>query len=240
MRLHVIKHVPFEGPALIAEWAEERGHQVTEAFALTEEHPPLADVDFVVVMGGPMAADDHEASPWLAAEKRWIAEAISADKLVLGVCLGAQIVAEAIGGRIRRNQYPEIGWYPVRGSRRSEDDPVWWSFPDVLVVGHWHGDTFDLPDGVAPALSSDATANQAFSANGGRVVGLQFHLEWTPEALESLVDECIDELNGTPPYVTTPTDMLQEAKRHYPACRAALWKLLDAMATVSIAVEESR
>lgn len=229
MRIHVIRHVPFEGPGAIAEWASERGHSVTEAMAMSEGAPFLGDIDFLVVMGGPMDADDEIASPWLAPEKRFIGEAIAAGKLVLGVCLGAQIIAEVAGGRVKRARQPEIGWYPVRRTEASERDPLFAVFPEVLVAGHWHGDTFDLPPGVQPVLSSDATANQAFTFNQGRVVGLQFHLEWTREGLEELVDACIDELVDGAPYLTTAADMIGGADRHLPACHTALYLLLDLM-----------
>ncbi|HSK48227.1 MAG TPA: type 1 glutamine amidotransferase [Coriobacteriia bacterium] len=230
--MHVLKHVPYEGPASIAEWATGRGFDITESLAVTEEHPPVSEIDFLVVLGGPMSADDHTKNPWLPAEKRFVAEAIDAGIFVLGVCLGAQILAEVAGGRVRRNDYPEIGWYPVRRTASSSLDPLFGVFPDVLVVGHWHSDTFDLPEGVKPTLSSDACANQAFTLNNGRVVGLQFHLEWTGESLEELVDACIDELVDGGPYLTTAPQMLAHAEHHLDACRSALWMLLDLMVSL--------
>lgn len=233
MRIHVIRHVPFEGPAAIAEWATDRGHELSESLALTEEFPDLAEVDFVVAMGGPMDADDEDASPWLVAEKRWIREAMLCDKLVLGVCLGAQIIAELAGGQVRRGRYPEIGWYLVRRTAAADEDPLFAAFPDVLVVGHWHGDTFDLPPGVEPLLSSDATANQAFALNDGRIVGLQFHLEWTRDALDALVDACGTELADGGPYLTTAAEILSDAQHHLAACRRSLYLLLDLMVSVS-------
>jgi len=139
MRLHVIQHVPFEGPALIAEWAAERGHELTAALALTEEYPSVDELDFVVVMGGPMDADDEVASPWLHAEKHFLVEAISSGRLVLGVCLGAQIVAEVLGGRVRRSDEPEIGWHSVAQTPAGRDEPFFRGLPETLVVGQWHG-----------------------------------------------------------------------------------------------------
>jgi GMP synthase-like glutamine amidotransferase len=236
MRVHVLRHVEFEGPAMIAEWAAERGHSLSESMASDGDLPATGDVDLLVVMGGPMAADDLEGNPWLEPEIACIRDAIDGGRLVLGICLGAQLIAAAAGGSVRRNAYREIGWYPVRRTAASARDPLFAAFPDVLVVGHWHGDTFELPDGIEPLLSSDACANQAFSLADGRVVGLQFHLEWTVEALESLVDACIDELSVSSPYVTTAAEMLSHAERHVASCRAALWMLLDLM--VSLAEEK--
>lgn len=232
MRMHVVQHVPFEGPGLIAEWAAERGVAVTSSLALTEEYPDAADVDFLVLMGGPMDADDHLESPWLQAEKSFLREALGRDSLVLGVCLGAQIIAETLGGEVLRAPHAEIGWFPVSRSTEALEQPVFDSFGDGLVVGHWHGDTFSLPPGIEPALSSEATKNQAFAARGGRVVGLQFHIEWTQRGLDELVAESIEDLGADSPYVATASELAAGWNRHGDACRTALWGLLDTMAAL--------
>lgn len=226
MRMHVMMHVEYEGPALIAEWAVEHGHTVTRSLA-PDTPPPLDEIDFLVVMGGTMSAADEAGFPWLADEKRYVADAIAARKLVLGICLGSQILAEAIGGKVRRNEYSEIGWYPVRKTEAAENDALFAVFPDILLAGHWHGDTFDLPSGTAPVLSSDATANQAFTCAEGRAVGLQFHIEWDDAALNELIDACIDELVDGGPYLATAPEMLAGLRRNGESCRAALWMLLD-------------
>ena len=193
MRLHVIQHVPYEGPALIGEWAADRGHELTSSLALVEEYPACNEVDLLVVMGGPMDADDEVASPWLRAEKHYVAECIAAGRGVLGVCLGAQILAEVLGGTVRRNQHKEIGWYAVEKTPDASAERLLSAWPDCFVAGQWHGDTFDLPDGFEPLLSSEACANQAFVFED-RVVGLQFHLEWTEESLGMLIEACRAEL----------------------------------------------
>jgi len=229
MRLHAICHVPYEGPGHIAEWAANRGHTLTSSFALTEEFPRFDETDFVVVMGGPMAADDNEGNPWLLSEKRYVARAIEQGKLILGVCLGAQIVAEAAGGQVRRNDEREIGWYPVSLTEFGRSEPLFSAFEDGLVVGHWHGDTFDLPEGVSPTVSSAATHNQAFSLMGGRIVGLQFHLEWSEADLARLIEECPGDLEEHARWVTSADDFAAQAPAHVPACREALFALLDRM-----------
>jgi len=230
MRVHVMKHVPFEGPGLITEWAASRGCTLTESLALTGEHPALCPGDLLAVMGGPMSADDEVTSPWLAAEKRAVAAALDAGALVLGVCLGAQILAEVEGGVVTRNPHREIGWYPVCATPAAAADPVFSAFPDGLVVGHWHGDTFGLPPGSPALLSSEATCNQAFSVRGGRGVGLQFHLEWDFETLADLAERCADEFEAGGEFVEGAARMLAAAPVHIPACRAALFGLLDRMA----------
>lgn len=229
MRVHVIQHVPFEGPGLIAQWARERSHELTTALATTEEFPDATEIDFLVVMGGPMDADDEIASPWLHAEKHFIAEAIAGGRLVLGVCLGAQILAEVIGGTVRRNPQREIGWYPVHRTEAGSDEPLFADLPDPLVVGQWHSDTFDLPVGLDPLLSSEACVNQAFVFDH-RAVGLQFHLEWTEDALSALFLACgSEQLGDDGQWVMSAAEMSDEAPERMAENREALFMLLDAM-----------
>jgi GMP synthase-like glutamine amidotransferase len=228
VRIHVIQHATFEDAGLIREWAAERGHDLTSGLALTEEFPPSGQIDFLVVMGGPMGADDEVASPWLHAEKRYIAEAIASGRLVLGVCLGSQIIAEVLGGKIRRNAQREIGWYTVERTPRGDEEPLIAGWTDPLVVGQWHGDTFDLPDGIEPVLTSEACANQAFVFDR-RVVGVQFHLEWTEALLGGLIAECGDDCEDTGMWVMSCTQVADEAPERIAACRTLLFTLLDAM-----------
>jgi GMP synthase-like glutamine amidotransferase len=232
MRVHFITHAAFEGPARIAAWAIDRGHVQSEGLALTERYPAPAEVELLVIMGGPMAADDHAGNPWLAAEKRFIASVIEAGGSVLGVCLGSQILAEVAGGRVKRASEPEIGWYPVTRTSAAAADPVFCDFPDGLVVGHWHGDTFDLPNGAMTLLSSRVCANQAFSLADGRLVGLQCHLEWSTEALGAMLEACGPELAVFGDSVAGPAALLAGAAAHGEGCRVALWGILDRMASL--------
>lgn len=229
MRIHVIKHVPFEGPGLIGEWAEERGHSLETSLAITEEYPAVEDVDLLVVMGGPMDADDEVASPWLTPEKRFIAETIAADRLVLGVCLGAQIIAEILGGCVKRGRELELGWFPVTLTDAVHTTPLFAGWPDSAVVGHWHGDTFDLPPGMEPVLSSAVTDNQAFVFDE-RVVGLQFHLEWDVETLRGLLRECPEDPATSGAHVMTAEEVAARIATHVRACRELLFGLLDRLA----------
>ncbi len=124
--------------------------------------------------------------PWLAAEKAFIAAAIGAGKPVLGICLGAQLIAAVLGGTVSKGPQPEIGWYPVELTPAGRELPLFAGFPDRFTALHWHGDTFSIPPGATHVASSAACANQAFAYDGGRVVGLQFHLEETRESLAQL------------------------------------------------------
>lgn len=193
MHLHYLQHVPFEGPGFIEEWAVAGGVQLTRTRLYAGEHPPsLASFDGLVIMGGPMGIHDHEGHPWLPAEKAFIAEAIEAGRTVIGICLGAQLIAEVLGAKVYPGPNKEIGWFPLR---RAPEAPEW--MPDKLTAFHWHGDTFDLPEEATLLASSDACHNQGFIYRD-RVVGLQFHLESTHQSIEALIGNCGEELVDAP------------------------------------------
>jgi len=229
MRLHVIQHVPFEGPGLIGEWASESGCEITADLSLTEEYPTASTIDLLCVMGGPMDADDEVASPWLRAEKRYIAECIAGGGAVLGICLGAQIIAEVLGGRVRRGRHKEIGWYPVALTEEGRSEQLFSAWPETFVTGQWHGDTFELPRGIAPLISSEAFPHQAFVFDR-RVVGLQFHLEWTLDGLTALVEACRGELGQRGLWMMSADELLEAAPERIATNRPLLFSLLDALA----------
>lgn len=228
MRVHVVQHVSFEGPAGIAAWARERGHDLTITLASDTSCPGPDAYDLLVVMGGPMGVRDVDLHPWLAAEKDAIRSAIDAGKLVLGVCLGAQLVAHAMGAGVRRNPEPEIGWFPVTLTSGGVASRVFGMLPAAFTAGHWHGDTFDIPVEATRTASSEACVNQAFEAHEGRVIGLQFHLEWDREALTTLVEHAAGDLSDSP-WVQTADELIGE-KAPFSASRQLLWALLDGMA----------
>ncbi len=194
MRIHFIQHVPFEGPAAIKDWAAARGHALSRtALYENEPLPAMDDFDWLIVMGGPMGVYDESVYSWLASEKRFIGEAVAAGKTVLGICLGAQLLAVALGGAVRRNAHKEIGWFPVRLVPAAEGIPAFARLPRSFTAFHWHGDTFGIPPGAVRTAESDACAAQAFAYNE-RVIGLQFHLESTAESVGALVRNCGEEL----------------------------------------------
>jgi GMP synthase-like glutamine amidotransferase len=194
MRLHAIQHVPFEGLGSIQSWTERTGNQVHMTRLFRDEAlPPFGEVTHLIVMGGPMGVHDDDAFPWLAPEKKLIRNLIEAGRSVLGICLGAQLMADALGARVVPNPEPEIGWFPIRKTAEAQSNAVGDFLPSSLEVFHWHGDTFDIPEGATCLAHSAACRHQGFYLDG-RVIGLQFHLETTPNSLQALVDNCSAEL----------------------------------------------
>ena len=191
MKVHVLQHVPFEGIGSMEGWLAKR--DATMGYTRFYESAKLPDpgrVDLVIAMGGPMSVDDEQAHPWLAPEKEFIRETIRLGQPVVGICLGAQLIASALGSRVYPGRYTEIGWFPVEAV--AVDGDVF-QLPGGLTAFHWHGETFDLPDGAVRLAKSEACDNQAFQI-GRNVVGLQFHLETTPRSAAQLLQHCGHEL----------------------------------------------
>lgn len=197
MRIHVLQHVPFEDLGSMAQDFEERRYPVTSTHWYRGEKPPtLNSFDVLIVMGGPMGVHDEAQHPWLIPEKALIHAAIDADKIVVGICLGAQLIAHVLGAKVVPNKHREIGWFPLALQTQPEHSPLGDALPAQLEVFHWHGDTFDLPQDALWLASSEACANQAFSV-GDKIFGFQFHLETTEASARALVRECGDELDGS-------------------------------------------
>lgn len=192
MRAHYLQHVPFEGLGSIEPWLKSKGYTITQTcFFESADLPDIEAIDLLIVMGGPMSINDEQEHPWLIAEKAFIRQAIEAGKPVIGICLGAQLIASSLGARVYPNNEKEIGWFPVQDI--ASNDNSTFHFPSSAEVFHWHGETFDLPPGAIRIARSEACANQAFQI-GKSVIGLQFHLETTPESAEAIVTHCRDEL----------------------------------------------
>ncbi len=192
MRAHYLQHVPFEGLGSIEPWLVSAGYEITCTRLFNEEAlPAIHGIDFLVVMGGPMSVNDEHLFPWLPAEKQFIYSAMDRDLPVLGICLGAQLIASAVGSAVFPNTVKEIGWYPIQ--KTVPDGKGVFEFPPSVEVFHWHGETFDLPPGACLLASSEGCENQAFQM-GQRVLGLQFHLETTPASAREIVTHCRDEL----------------------------------------------
>ena len=195
LRVHSLVHVPFEGLGSIQTWLERRRavQSATRLFDAGARLPHPDELDWLVVMGGPMSVNDERAHPWLVPEKRLVAEAIAASKTVLGICLGAQLVASALGAKVARNPEREIGWFPVEPTPEASRSALAPLFASPAEVFHWHGETFELPPNATLLARSAACAHQAFCI-GERVLGLQFHLETIAESARALVAQCPEDL----------------------------------------------
>lgn len=152
-----------------------------------ESIPEWREFDAVLAMGGPMGADDDDENPWLSDEKQLVREAVEAGRPFLGVCLGVQLLASALGATVRRMESPELGLLPVDLTAEGREHPLFEGVDDRFPTLQWHGDTFDLPAGAIRLASSPSVANQAFQA-GERGFGIQFHLEVTAELAREWAD----------------------------------------------------
>lgn len=199
MRIHYLKHVPFEGLGNIEVWAEDRGHLVscTSFYEKKWKLPSTREFDWLIILGGPMSTKDETIYPWIREEKEFILKAIDADKIVLGICLGAQMIADVLGGKVFPNKEKEIGWFPVNFNEDALNTSLFHNFPPKLTVFHWHGDTFSLPEQAQKLASSTVTNNQAFSYKH-KVIGLQFHIEERDASIMQLIRHCEDELVEQP------------------------------------------
>lgn len=223
MHVHVLQHVPFEGLGSIETWLSHRGARVTYTRFFESTHlPALADIDFIIALGGPMSVNDEEQFPWLRPEKRLIADAIAGNKAVLGICLGSQLIASALGSQIYPNAEKEIGWFPVYAEPAA---PGTFVFPTSVEAFHWHGETFDLPAGAVHLASSAACRNQAFQV-GTRVIGLQFHLETTPESAAAIIRHCANELLPRP-RIQTESALRAVPAANYAGINALMTRILE-------------
>lgn len=187
MRIHVFQHASFEGLGIISEWAEARGHSLHfTRWHLGETASSPEDWDLLIVMGGPMNIYEEEAYPWLKDEKVFLDGVLAQDRPVLGVCLGAQLLADRLGGAVGRNAWTEIGWGALELTQVGAEDPVFSALPRRFEAFHWHGDTFAIPPGAVHGAFTEACAAQAFRK--GRCIGLQCHLELSPESLQGLIE----------------------------------------------------
>ncbi len=196
MQIHFIQHVPFETPAWLLTWAKENGYtyQITHLYK-GDTLPDPQKTDMLIVMGGPMGIKDEADYPWLKTEQKFIRDCIQSDKYILGICLGAQMIANVLGAPVTKNPEKEIGWFPVQKSKAIAGHPVFKYWADAFTAFHWHGDTFALPQGALPVGSTEACRNQGFIYQDN-VIALQFHLECSRASIGALLEHCGDELTA--------------------------------------------
>jgi GMP synthase-like glutamine amidotransferase len=186
LRIHCFQHIPFENLGYIAAWAQERGHHLSYTrFFERFELPDVAETDWLVILGGAMGCEDEDKFPWLAQEKAFIREAIAAGKTVLGICLGAQLLANCLGANVYPHTHQEIGFREITFTETAKQDALFEGIPEQMTIFQWHGDTFDLPPQATLLATSAVCENQAFRL--GKSIGLQFHWEATPVIIQDMV-----------------------------------------------------
>ncbi|GIV33987.1 MAG: amidotransferase [Chitinophagales bacterium] len=224
LRVYALLHAPFEGLGCISHWVNKNGYQLHEVCLWKNANLPAAESsDMLIIMGGPMSVHDEKKYPWLYYEKKCIEEFIQHEKHVLGICLGAQLIAHVLGSRVYPNQYKEIGWFPVYLLEAAQNTLLHF-FPGEFITFHWHGDTFDLPRGAVHVAKSEACRHQAFTY-GRQVIALQFHPEMTQVSMQEMLKEGDAELVSAK-YVQSAETIL--AHLHYAdAQNALLHSLLD-------------
>jgi len=202
MDILIIQHVAFEKPGHFINIFNSYNPNI-HYLNIYEDSPDRGqNYDVLLIMGGPMNIYEENVYPWLKEEKKIISEAITEGKIVIGVCLGAQLIADSLGAKIYKNKSPEIGWFPVKKT----NDRILNFLPDFATVFHWHGETFNIPEKCIAFYSSDVTENQAFIYDR-RVLGLQFHLEMQKEDINALIENCRDEIKDSV-YVMQEQEML--------------------------------
>ena len=223
MNAHFLQHVPFEGLGSIETWLQRQGAVLgTTKFFLNENLPSIRGLDLVIAGPGPMSVNDEGKLPWLKAEKDFLREAIARGVPVLGICLGAQLIASSLGALVYPNRLKEIGWFPIHAEKVPDHC---FRFPAECNVFHWHGETFDLPKDAVRLVRSPACDNQGFQV-GRNVIGLQFHLETTPRGAATLIENSRHEM--TPgPYVQSEAEIRTAPVAYYAAVNSLMNDLLS-------------
>jgi len=192
------------------------------------ETPATDSADMIVTLGGPMSTRDARKHPWLIHEKAFLLRMIADGARALGICLGAQLLAEVLGGEVTQATHREIGWHRITVSPGADGTRAFRDLAGDLPAFHWHGETFMLPAGATRLASSAACENQGFEWNDGQVVGLQFHWEYAPECVRTMITECAEDL-GSGQYCQEPGEMLERTSE-FERSRTLMFGLLDRLA----------
>lgn len=225
MRIHYFQHVPFEGLGYLETWANQRPCMLSATLLYENAlFPSLSTIDMLVVMGGSMGVYEQEKFSWLEAEIQYIQKAIEAQKIVVGICLGSQLIAAALGARVYPNIKKEIGWFPLTKTSAGKEHPLLQDLPENFIGFHWHGDTFDLPQNAVHLLQTDICPHQAFLYQE-KVLGLQFHLEATPQSIKDMIAHGQHEL--VPDTFIQNAEMIQKQEHLCKQGNEYLSKVLD-------------
>jgi GMP synthase-like glutamine amidotransferase len=188
------------------------GYKITSTRLFAKDpFPNLDDIDWLIIMGGPMGIYDEDKYPWLFSEKNYIEQAVVQGKIVLGICLGAQLIADVLGAKIYPNKHKEIGWFPIQKTHETAQTRLADFLPDEIDAFHWHGDTFDIPKGAIHIAKSEACENQGFIYDD-HVVALQFHLETMEQSAKELIDNCQNDITEGP-FIQSSVEIFSDKKR---------------------------
>lgn len=225
MDVYIFQHVEYEGPGAILPYFEAKGHNVhiVRLYA-GDPIPHEDDVDFAIMMGGPMSVLDETKYPHFVREKELCCDMVQLGKPILGICLGAQMIASAFGAAIKPNPEKEIGWFPVTFTGDVAEEI---GLPSSLPVFHWHGETFDIPEAATSFASSEACKNQAFKL--GSAIALQFHVEVTDDSMESMLKNGAEEIEACAgcKFVQNAAEIKKASAANMDKANKALVKILD-------------
>ena len=205
-KIYIVKHVPFEGPGYIEKWAEQNSIKLEILNAYDFEFPDIEKNCGVVLMGGPMSVNDDYM--FLKKEKIWVKNLLDNNISLLGICLGAQIIADLLGSEVYKANNKEIGWFPVYADENLKNDSYLKTFNDEEIVFHWHGEVFDLPEGAQRLFFNEISSCQGFCKDNA--AGLQFHLESTKETTDFLIKNCFDDLAEKGRFVQSEKEIKSE------------------------------
>ncbi|MGB9927075.1 MAG: type 1 glutamine amidotransferase [Methanosarcina sp.] len=233
MRIRIIQHSPLNTLGTIEEYAKMKNHFVESTrFYEIKSSLSIDSFDLLIIMGGPMGVYNYKEYPWLKKEKEFIKQTIEAEKPVLGICLGAQLLADILEARVYENRYTEMGWFPIKAVSKAalqrgqlqEETEFLKGLPEQITVFHWHSQTFDIPGDAIQLYESEGCKNQGFIYKD-RVVGLQFHPEVTEERVESLIER-FGNLMGDGPFVQDKKEMLGQ-KEYLAGTKKFMFLILD-------------
>lgn len=197
----IFKHVPFEGPGTFSEELDKRGLKYREVNLYEGGAPKnLEGCGGLIIMGGPMNVYEEDEFPFLKDEDRLIKDALAKRLPMIGVCLGAQLMAKAAGAKVSKGVKKEIGWYPLHLTEEAATSPAFRMLPKEIEVFQWHGDTFEIPKGAVRLASSELFPNQAFRI-GENAYAFQFHIEVTSDIIKNWIDINEEELAGVKDYI---------------------------------------
>ena len=225
LNIHFLQQVPYEVPGTITEWASGHNHNTgITGFYGKYELPDISSFDWLIIMGGPMNIYEEAAYPWLKEEKEFIRRAIDSEKTVIGICLGSQLIADALGAKVFRNGEREIGWFDVELSVEAEKNRIFHGLGRKFETFHWHGDTFDIPANAIRIGSSEGCRNQGF-IYFDKVFALQFHLETTRPLLQEMLD--IGKADLAPGKYVQNADHILKNDERFISNRKILFEILD-------------